>query len=238
MEDSTTEKLIMEDIITEKLIMEQAFSNLFLFRLLFMLTQCLAVGALMVYPFKRLNPEYHSALTLGITLFNIAYVFFIFFYQPYPFIRFESLYAARDDANKCLDLLHLETLKNPTKTSYSATYGSCTAFLGLWLSDMDVARHAALAEIDITHLKENVAARYFMGTDRISSRGGNSADDIVESSYASVHCTKSWGGIARWIAQWQLHDSIRNRTPDVAPSEANPLFEESIIKNLTRKALS
>ncbi|KAF9937175.1 hypothetical protein BGZ67_001570 [Mortierella alpina] len=143
--------------------------------------------------------------------------------MPFPFIRFEPLYAARGDANGCLDLLRLETSKAPIRTSYSFTSGSCTAILRLRLSDLPIADHVAVVEREIGYLARSVAAQDFMGTSRYSSSGGNSADDLVENTYASLHCTKSWGGIARWIAEWQLGDSIGNRTLDTAPTEAPPV---------------
>ncbi|OAQ22358.1 hypothetical protein K457DRAFT_26132 [Linnemannia elongata AG-77] len=69
----------------------------------------------------------------------------------------------RGEANKCLSLLRQETLQGPIKTSYSCTYGSCTAIL--MFSRMELASQAS-AESHIDFLAEHVATPYFIGFSR------------------------------------------------------------------------
>ncbi|CAO3570144.1 unnamed protein product [Mortierella alpina] len=202
-------------VATEELIVQQTFSNLLLFQFLAYFAQGLINVALTTYACRRVGRKYR-------TLVTILAIFGLIHYRAHLSFRLEPLYAARSDAIKCLELLRLETLDGPNKTGYTSTYQSCTAILRLPLPDMSIANHAASAEREVSNLERSVAAPWFMGISHFSSSGGDSFDDMVERSYASLHCAKSWAGIARWIAESQLADSIGNRTQDMAPSEATP----------------
>ncbi|OAQ22276.1 hypothetical protein K457DRAFT_26215 [Linnemannia elongata AG-77] len=189
----------METII-EEMIMEKTLHYIFLFKILFIISITAIVYSIVYYAFEWLGRKFPTLVPFGSFILYFVIPFCYPQYSTYPYIA--SLYAARGEANKCLDLLRLETLKDPIKTNYSSTYGSCTAILRL--SDMAcVANHAA-AEREIDYLARDVAAHGFMGTTRMSSSGRSSPDDdLVEYTYASLHCTNSWGGIAQWIAKRQ-----------------------------------
>lgn len=112
--------------------------------------------------------------------------------------RIGSLYAAQGEANKCLDLLHQETLKDSLKISYSCTYGSCTAVL--MFSRMEVAsQELARAKSFIDYLEEDVARPGFIGTSHFGA--GDRLGDMKIHSFASLVCKNSWGGIAHRIAK-------------------------------------
>lgn len=129
-------------------------------------------------------------------------------------INFCALYAARGEANKCLDLLRIETLKDPIKKNYSCTHGSCTAVLRLG-PNINNANNAA-AEVWIDSLAREVTRPFFMGTARHSGES-----DGEENLYASLHCRNSWGGIAQWIAKRHLGNSAQE---ELAPCETTHLL--------------
>lgn len=204
-------------VTAEELIVQRTQDNLFLMKFLFifadiLIFQSLIAGALTRFPW--IDRKYHAILRLGITLFKIV----LLLYMPYPFVPIESLYTARSDASKCLDLLRLETMKDPIRTSYSLTYRSCAFVFRVNLSELEVAEHAAAVERWVNFFAERVAAPHFMGDLYTSGRSGD-----VEAVYASLHCTKSWAGIARWITTLQLGESIGNSTQNTAPSDATPV---------------
>ncbi|KAI9237470.1 MAG: hypothetical protein BYD32DRAFT_416335 [Podila humilis] len=136
------------------------------------------------------------------------------------FINFPSLYAGRGEANKCLDLLRQESLKDPMKKSYSVTLGSCTAILRLG-PNVDNATNAA-AEQSIDGLAQLVATPYFVGTTySASGRGHPEGLSYHETCYISVHCRHSWDGIAEWIAKRQLGNITQE---ELVPSDTTPLL--------------
>jgi len=97
--------------------------------------------------------------------------------------------------------------------------GFCTTILRL--SHPSYANHAAV-EREIDRLAKSVTALDFVGTTRMASGAKSSFDDDMEEYvYASLHCTNSWWGIARWIAKRQLDNSIGNGTRH---SDSTPLL--------------
>ncbi|KAK5809413.1 hypothetical protein F5H01DRAFT_349200 [Linnemannia elongata] len=188
---------IIEDIIMEEMIMDRTANYSLLFYILFIIPQSVIIYYF-YYRLCRLSPVLFA--------FGFALVMFIISCHPECLLveRIRSLYAARGEANKCLSLLRQETLQGPIKTSYSCTYGSCTAIL--MFSRMELASQAS-AESHIDFLAEHVATPYFIGF----SRSGDGDLDRTN-IFASLVCTNSWGGIAQWIAKRQLGNSISNRT--------------------------
>lgn len=183
--------------------METAFSYLSLFRLFFLVSNILILSCLS----NVLGRKFPTLRSFGF----ILYIIITFLYPEYLY-RYDvgTLYTARSEANKTLDFLRLETLKDPINTNYSCAYGSCTAILRL--SVRAYAKHAA-AEREIGGLRRSVAAASFLGITRTAAYRG-SGGDKEEVVYASLHCTNSWGGIARWIAKRQLGNSAGNTTQE------------------------
>ena len=164
------------------------------------------VIVLLTYPFARSEPT-ESYLSV-IVVYNIISPRYLWF------IDFGSLYAARGEANKCLDLLRLATLNDPAKKNYSCTHGSCTAIVKFGRNIDNTNNSAAEGWIDL--LAKSVALPDFIGTtyQSMSSSGGVDA-------YASLHCRNSWGGIAQWIAKRHLSNSTQD---ELAPSDTTPLL--------------
>ncbi|KAK3841524.1 MAG: hypothetical protein J3R72DRAFT_445051 [Linnemannia gamsii] len=185
----------MDTIIIEE-IMSRTFSYILLFQFLF----CILSGVTVSYIFRWLGQKFPRLSPFGDILFI---TFLILNPQGIIFPSYIGpLYSARGEANKCLDLLRVETLTDPIKTNYLRTSGSCTAILRL--SQVRFANRAT-AEREIDRLTQSVASSSFVGTSRMSSGSSSSFDDDVEESiYTSLHCTSSWGGIAQWIAKRQL----------------------------------
>ncbi|KAK3839738.1 MAG: hypothetical protein J3R72DRAFT_447471 [Linnemannia gamsii] len=99
----------IEDIIMEGMIMDRTANYSVLIRLLFIIPHTVIIFYF-VYWLCLL-----SQLLCG-----------IFRHPECLYKRIGSLYAARDEANKCLSLLHQDILQEPIKIRYSCTYGSCT----------------------------------------------------------------------------------------------------------------
>lgn len=180
--------------------MDRSFHFIFLYRLLISILFSIRIY-FFFYWLCRLSP-------ILVPFGFILYMYVIFRHPECLLLlheRIGSLYAARDEANKCLDLLRQETLKDPIKMSYSCTYGSCTAVF--MFSRMEIAsQELARAKSFIDYLEEHVATPDFVGISRFA------AGNMEIHSFASLVCKNSWGGIAHGIAKRQLGNTISNRT--------------------------
>ena len=185
----TRRLIIMEAIILEDRIMQKTTSYLLSFTRF-----CPVLFSILLYIIAFYTFQWLGVILIGSVL-NLYPPF-----MTYLNDRFRSLYTARDEADKCLDLLRDETLKDPIKANYSCTYRSCTAVLRF--SHEASVDHTA-AERVIDGLAETVASPFFMGIAHMSS-GGVNAYHVN----ASLYCTNSWGGVARYIAKTPNRDTI------------------------------
>ncbi|KAI9235006.1 MAG: hypothetical protein BYD32DRAFT_489219 [Podila humilis] len=137
------ETIIMEDMIRDR---ASSYTSLFVPLSIFV-TVCVT----QFYALKWLGQKFPTLLPFGLILvITIQFRYPQYIYYPY----IGSLYAARGEANKCLDLLRQETLKDPIKMNYSSTYGSCTAIFRLSHKAF-VSRAAAQYEIDLMFNSKN-----------------------------------------------------------------------------------